>query len=224
MRGAQSVPLFTFIEMEKIRNEKHFRELCDWVIQKDERFKPVLEEFGYPPFWFRSPNFTTLVLTILEQQVSLAAASAMFKRLQEFIGEITPENLLRLNDTALRKCGFSRQKIEYTKTMASEIAEKRLNLEKLNQVSEEEVRTTLIEIKGVGDWTIDMYVLMSLHFADIFPPGDLATIKAVYELKLVNPKSSKKEITQFMEKFSPYRSAATYLLWHFYLEKRNLSL
>ena len=108
--------------------------------------------------------------------------------------------------------------------LADEIESGRLNLAALNLLQEHEIRDRLIHLKGIGHWTIDMYVLMSLHFADIFPPGDLATIKSVYELDLVPATATKEEIVIFMTKFAPYRSAATYLLWHNYIERRRLTL
>jgi DNA-3-methyladenine glycosylase II len=210
--------------MNKIQNEKEFKELCDWCADMETKFNPVIERFGYPPFWYREPDFATLILTILEQQVSLASAKSSFSKLVEKIEIVTPENLLRLTDEELRACYFSRQKATYSKILADEIITGKLNLEDLNSRSAEEIRSRLIQIKGIGHWTIDMYLLMSLHFADIFPPGDLATIKAVYELELVPATSSKEEIINFMKKFSPFQSVATYILWHSYIERRNLIL
>jgi len=210
--------------MKKIKDEVEFPTLCDWCTNREPKLDAVIREYGYPPFWHREPNFATLILTILEQQVSLAAAKAAFLKLIEKVEELTPENFLRLSDEELRTCYFSRQKIMYARLLASEITDGKLDLEKLNALSETEIRNRLIHLKGIGHWTVDMYVLMSLHFADIFPPGDLATIKAVYELALVPAEAGKEEIIQYMEKFSPYRSVATYILWHFYIEKRKLSL
>lgn len=210
--------------MEKIKSEAHFKELCDWCIEKESKLACVIQEFDYPPFWHRIAGFATLVLTILEQQVSLASAKASYNKLQKRIKDISPKNLLELNDQDLRECGFSRQKSLYTRILATEIVDERIKLEELNKSDESEIRKTLIKLKGIGNWTIDMYVLMSLHFSDIFPPGDLATIKAVFELKLVSPEASKDEIIEYMKKFSPYRSVATYILWHHYIQKRSLKL
>ena len=210
--------------MKKIRNEVEFMALCDWCTNVEPKLDAVIREYGYPPFWHREPNFATLILTILEQQVSLAAAKAAFLKLKEKTEDLTPENLLRLNDEELRACYFSRQKIIYSRILANEIRDGKLNLDELNILPEEQIRKRLIRLKGIGHWTIDMYVLMSLHFADIFPPGDLATIKAVYELQLVSPEAGKEDIIRYMEKFAPYRSVATYILWHAYIEKRKLSL
>jgi DNA-3-methyladenine glycosylase II len=210
--------------MNKIRDKEHFIELCDWCAYIEPKFNQVIEKFGYPPFWHRKPDFATLILTILEQQVSLASAKSSFNKLFEKIKTVSPENLLKLTDNELRQCYFSRQKANYSRILANEIMAGKLNLEELNAQSDDEIRSRLIQIKGIGHWTIDMYLLMSLHFADIFPPGDLATIKAVYELDLVPPISSKEEIVNFMKKFSPFQSVATYILWHSYIERRNLKL
>ena len=210
--------------MERIQNKEQFDKLCDWSAEIEPKLKPVIEKFGYPPFWHREPSFATLILTILEQQVSLASAKSSFNKLIERIKIVSPENLLKLTDEEFRACYFSRQKAEYSKILATEIITGKLNLDELNTQLAEAIRSRLIQIKGIGHWTIDMYLLMSLHFADIFPPGDLATIKAVYELELVPAASSKEEIINFMKKFSPYQSVATYILWHSYIERRNLVL
>ncbi|QGY43338.1 DNA-3-methyladenine glycosylase 2 family protein [Maribellus comscasis] len=210
--------------MDRIKNLEAFYKHCDRCTQIEPKLKPVIAKYGYPPMWHRQPNFATLILTILEQQVSLASAKAAFIKLENQIGEVTPENILQLRDEDLRACYFSRQKTKYARILATEIIEGRLDLDSLNQMDEAEIRSRLITIKGIGHWTIDMYVLMSLLFADIFPPGDLATIKSVFEIELVAPESSKEDIVKYMEKFSPYRSAATYILWHSYIKKRNLIL
>jgi DNA-3-methyladenine glycosylase II len=210
--------------MNKIRDKEHFKKLCDWCTTIEPKFKSLFDLFGYPPFWHREPDFATLILTILEQQVSLASAKSAYNKLVEKIKIVTPENLIKLTVEELRACYFSRQKTEYSRILASEIISGKLNLDELNTHSAEEIRSRLIQIKGIGHWTIDMYLLMSLHFADIFPPGDLATIKAVYEIELVPSTSPKEEIINFMKKFSPFQSVATYILWHSYIERRNLIL
>ncbi len=210
--------------MTRIKNENHFKELCDWCADIEPKLETVIREYDYPPFWHRDPDFPTLILTILEQQVSLASAKAAYNKLVEKIKNVTPENMLKLTDEELRACYFSRQKIQYSRILASEIATGKLNLNELNEMDEAAIRKILIKLKGIGNWTIDMYVLMSLHYSDIFPPGDLATIKAVYELQLVSPEATKEEIIDYMKCFAPYRSVATYILWHYYIQKRKLVL
>jgi DNA-3-methyladenine glycosylase II len=107
--------------MNKIRDKEHFIELCDWCINIEPKFKQIIEKFGYPPFWHREPNFPTLILTILEQQVSLASAKSSFNKLVDKIKIVTPENLLKLTDEELRECYFSRQKATYSKILSTEI-------------------------------------------------------------------------------------------------------
>jgi len=210
--------------MSKILNKQHFKELCDWCVEIEPKLKSVITQFGYPPFWHREPDFSTLILTILEQQVSLASAKAAFNKLTKKIQTVTPENLVQLTDEELRACYFSRQKVIYSRNIASEIISGNLSLNELNNLSEKEIRSRLLQLKGIGNWTIDMFLLMSLHFADIFPHGDLATIKSVFELNLVPAIFSKEEIINFMKKFAPFQSVATYILWHSYIERRNLKL
>jgi DNA-3-methyladenine glycosylase II len=210
--------------MINVFREEDIIPVSDWIIKNEPRLEQVIEKHGYPPFWHREPNFETLILTILEQQVSLASAASAFKKLKEKTGKIFPENLLSLSNEELKSCYFSRQKIIYARHLATAINEGILNLEELNTQQEEIIRTELIKIKGIGNWTVDTYLLMSLHRADIFPAGDLATVKSMKELKLVKPESSKEQLIDYMEKFRPYRSVATYLLWFSYIQKRNLVL
>lgn len=210
--------------MERIQNLEDFYKKCDSCTKIEPKLKMVIAQFGYPPFWSRQPDFAALILTILEQQVSLAAARAAFKKLENKIEVISPETLLNLTNDELRSCYFSRQKMAYARILASEIKNGQLNLTELNQQDEIQIRSRLIQIKGIGHWTIDMYLLMSLHFSDIFPPGDLATIKSVLELNLVPPECPKETIIKYMKRFSPQRSAATYILWHSYIIRRNLIL
>lgn len=210
--------------MNIIRDKQHFIKQCDWCLNIEPKLKPVITAFGFPPFWHREPNFATLILTILEQQVSLASAKAAYNKLVEKLGLVTPESFVKLSEHDLKACYFSRQKIVYTKNLAHEIVSGKLDLNELNNLTEQEIRSTLIKLKGIGNWTIDMYLLMSLHFVDIFPPGDLATIKSVYELDLVPSTFSKEEIISFMKKFGPFQSVATYILWHSYIERRKLKL
>jgi DNA-3-methyladenine glycosylase II len=209
--------------MIKIFREEDIKSISNWVIKTEPRLEPVLEKYGCPPFWHREPNFETLILTILEQQVSLASAASAFKKLKEKT-RITPEKLFSLSDEDFKDCYFSRQKIIYARHLATSIIDGKLNLKELNNRPDEKIRSELIKIKGIGNWTVDTYLLMSLHRADIFPAGDLATIKSIKELNLVKPESSLDEIIDYMEKFRPYRSVATYLLWHSYIQKRNLVL
>jgi DNA-3-methyladenine glycosylase II len=210
--------------MIKVFHKEELPGLCDRIIEIENRFGAVVRAYGYPPFWFREPGFETLVLTILEQQVSLASAASAFNKLKEKTGQVIPENVLNLSDEELRSCYFSRQKTVYVRELAKALTNGRLDLAKLNLLDEETIRIELTKIKGIGNWTVDTYLLMSLHHADIFPVGDLATVRSMKELGLVPSDATKEELTQYMKRFSPNRSVATYLLWHSYIQKRGLKL
>lgn len=184
-------------------------------------FRRILDTYDYPPLWTRSNSFASLIHIILEQQVSLASAKAAFLKLKKHIGVITPQKLLELTDAELRACYFSRQKTIYARALAEAMASKQLQLKKLAPLTEEAIRTELRKIKGIGDWTVDVYLLFVLKRADIFPTGDLAMMNALKEVKQLPKHTSKEYILTLAEEWRPYRSIACCLLWHHYLQTRS---
>src|SRR4029078_2001213 len=157
----------------------------------------------------------------LEQQVSLASAYSAYKKLKERI-EITPENVLQLTNDELRSCYLSRQKIIYTKELANAIIDKKIDLQKLEELPDDIVRKELKTLKGSGGWTVDIYLLHALRRTDIFPIGDLALVNSI---KMVTGKQlTKDEVVQFGEAWKPYRSIATMIFWHYYIRKRNIKI
>jgi DNA-3-methyladenine glycosylase II len=203
-------------------DEGNFYKLCDLLAKKDKDLKLVLKEYDYPPRWVRSNSFETLVLTILEQQVSLASAYAAYQKLKEKIN-ILPENLLQLTDEELRACYFSRQKILYTRELATAIVTGRINLVGFEKQDDAVVRSALKKLKGIGDWTADIYLLHSLKRTDIFPIGDLALVNAIKMIKQI-PDATKEELLQLSEEWKPYRSIATMMFWHYYIRKKNVKV
>ena len=203
-------------------DKDNFNSLCDIVTSRDKDLKGVISTYGYPPLWIRPNTFETLVLTILEQQVSLASAYAAYKKLKEKI-KISPENLLLLTDEELRSCYFSRQKIVYTRELAQAIVSKKINLKKFETSTEVDVRVELKKLKGIGDWTVDIYLLHTLRRTDVFPIGDLALVNAVKMVKQ-NPELSKTNIVELSENWKPYRTIATMIFWHYYIRKKNIKV
>ena len=148
---------------EELRfHKENFSTLCDLLSKKDRHFKAIIKQHGYPPMWTRPNTFQTLILTILEQQVSLASAYAAFKKLKQKVGFVTVDKILMLSDEELRACYFSRQKIIYARELANAIKNKQLNLRKLSVADEITIRTELKKIKGIGDWTVDVYLMHAL--------------------------------------------------------------
>ena len=202
--------------------EHNLQELYDAVCKKDPALKAVIKEYGYPPLWVRPNSFETLVLTILEQQVSLASAYAAYKKLKEKI-RITPKNLLQLTDEELRSCYFSRQKIVYTRELAMAIRSRKISLKNMAALPDDAVRTELKKLKGIGDWTVDIYLLHVLRRTDIFPLGDLALVNAIRMVKQLQA-PAKEELLAMSQKWKPYRSMATMIFWHYYIRKKNIVL
>ncbi len=204
-------------------SEKDFHQLCDSLAKKDKHLKKILHQHGYPPMWQRKPNFETLIHIILEQQVSLASAKAALNKLKEKIGSITPKKLLALTDAEMKACYFSRQKIIYTRNLAQVIVNGELSIKKLSSLNDDEIRNELKRIKGIGDWTADIFLLMALQRTNIFPTGDLAMMNSLKKVKQLSPKITKEEIIIIAESWKPHRSIATMILWHSYLEERKKS-
>lgn len=203
-------------------NEENFKPLCDRLAAIDANLAGILQQYGYPPMWTRENSFATLVLTILEQQVSLASAYAAFKKLKEKLELVTPQNLLMLTDEELRQCYFSRQKIVYAKALAQALLNEEISLQQFEFEEEQTIRTKLKKLKGIGDWTVDIYLIHALRRLDIFPLGDLALVNTLREVKHM-PNASKEELAELSKPWQPYRSIATMLLWHYYLKKRDLT-
>lgn len=200
----------------------NFYSLCDKLAKKDKHLKAVLQEHDYPPFWSRVPSFATLIHIILEQQVSLASAKAAFLKLEEKIGHITPEKLLVLTHEELKACYFSRQKIKYARHLAESIVNGALSIDQLCLLDDDLLRSVMKKIKGIGDWTVDVFMMMCLHRCDCFPTGDIALIKSIKEVKALPAFTSKEEILLLADKWKPYRTVAAFILWHAYIKKRNL--
>ncbi|HEU4470142.1 MAG TPA: DNA-3-methyladenine glycosylase 2 family protein [Flavisolibacter sp.] len=201
----------------------NFESLCHMLAKSDRHFKTVIKEYGIPPMWTRPNSFSSLVLTILEQQVSIASAYAAYKKLKAKTGGITPARLLALSDEDLRACYLSRQKIVYTRGLANAILSKQIDLRKFRHQPDELIRAELKKLKGIGDWTVDIYLLHCLGRTDVFPLGDLALVNSIKMLKKL-PGASKEELLQLSEAWKPYRSIATMIFWHYYIRKRNIKV
>ena len=205
-------------------NQANFSRLCAKLARQDYDLQQVLSCYGLPPLWSRKPNFATLIHIILEQQVSLASAQAAVCKLKQKIGRITPLNVLALSDAQMKACYFSRQKTLYSRHLAEAVLSGKLSFKRLATAPDEQVRAELTNIKGIGDWTVDVFLMMALHRADCFPTGDRALIKSIREVKGLRSHTCKEEILSVAEQWRPYRTIAAYLLWWSYLRKRNSKL
>ena len=199
---------------DRIVNQKDIKHL----IRLDKIFSGIYKKYGAPPDWSREPGFSSLSKIILEQQVSLASANAHFLKLNTYLGEFSPSNILKLTDHEMRSCQISRQKAKYLRALSTAITTGEIDLMKLPQLNEPEIRKQLISIKGIGHWTTDIYLMFCLQAKDIFPIGDIAVVNTIKEL---TDAKTTDEILLLAEQWKPLRSLAAYFLWHYYLRKRN---
>jgi DNA-3-methyladenine glycosylase II len=190
----------------------------DYLIKKDKVMFDLYKMHGKPYIPSRPEGFETLCKLIIEQQVSLESAKACFFNLEKNIGLITPENILKHTEEEIRTFSISRQKATYLKALSETVTNGSLDLSSLSTKSEEQVRKELIQIKGIGNWTIDIYLMFSLQSSNIIPLGDIAIINTIKEL--FNCTTSE-EIEEISNHWKPYNSMASFFLWHYYLEKRN---
>jgi DNA-3-methyladenine glycosylase II len=205
-------------------NTGSFQKICKQLARQDIELAAIIKEHGFPPMWTRPATFQTLILTILEQQVSLASAYAAFKKLKEKVGYITPAKILAMTDEEMRTCYFSRQKIIYARELAKAIQSKKIRLAQLSLLPDEEVRNILIQLKGIGHWTIDVYLMHALQRTDLFPLGDIALVNSLKEIKQLPKDIRKEKMLEIAEQWRPHRTLAAMILWHAYIQKRGIKL
>lgn len=203
--------------MIKKFSKRNFHRICDDLAAADKDLALIIKTHGYPPMWTRPNTFETLVHIILEQQVSLASALAALNKLRERLTDITPQAFLALTDEELKACYFSRQKTIYTRGLATELSSGRLDLASLETLPDEDVRARLISLKGIGHWTIDVYLMFVLQRTDLFPIGDLAAINALRRVKQLPRDTPRDHLLAAAAGWQPNRTIATMLLWHLYL-------
>ena len=193
-------------------------ETVAFLIERDPVFSLIIDRYGPPNFITRPQGFESMCKTILEQQVSLESARASFYKLRELAGGISPEAILECTTDEFRSCGISRQKTVYLRALAEAVTDGVIDFDSFPHKDLAEVRQELIKIKGIGNWTIDIYLMFSLQSPDILPLGDIGIISVMKELWGFE---TIEEMTAHSQQWSPYRTTAAFLLWHYYLEKRG---
>lgn len=190
----------------------------EYLTAKDKILAEIIEKFGIPKLQKREEGFASMCHIILEQQVSIASAKACYEKISNSLEEITPASILNAADQTLRNCGVSRQKIIYLKHLAEKVISKQLDFESFVSKSEAEIRTKLIQLKGVGNWSIDVYLMFCLQSPDVIPLGDIAiknTLKELYNCQHLV------EMENISNNWKPYRTLASFIIWHHYLKVRN---
>lgn len=189
-----------------------------YLLQQDKVFQQIIDLYGEPHISTRPEGFESLCKLIIEQQVSLASAKACYLKMESFLGKVSPENILNASDEDLRNNAISKQKVIYLKELSKAILNGNLQLETLSLKPEEQIKAELTAIKGIGNWTAEVYIMFCLQKDDVFPIGDIALQNTLKELFAF---STKDEMILLSENWKPNRSLATYFFWHYYLKKRN---
>ncbi|WP_206028607.1 DNA-3-methyladenine glycosylase family protein [Thalassoroseus pseudoceratinae] len=210
-------------DMTQVFDASNFDTYCETLADREAVFRRILDQHGRPPLWQREPNFTTLVRIILEQQVSLASANATFTKLTQCVSKFTPDELLQLSTEDMRACAVSRQKTRYLHALSDAVLSNQLNIPALAQLSDDVVRQQLTQVKGIGQWTANVFLMLALNRTDCFPSGDVALNNSLrHEFEL--------STEQFMEtsqsliaRWAPLRTIAAYLLWHAYIQRKNIT-
>jgi DNA-3-methyladenine glycosylase II len=186
---------------------------------RDRDLASIYQIHGPPPMWARRPGFPTLLRIVLEQQVSLVSALAMFARLKSNIEPFSAEGFIESGEPYLRSLGVTRQKAHYCVQVAHAFTNG--HLDKIVRMNDEDAHATLVSIKGVGPWTANIYLLMALRRPDIWPNGDVALATAVGKLRKLNQRPSFLELAKIAEAWRPFRSVAARMLWQYYLAERR---
>lgn len=199
--------------------ERAFAEAVAALVGADPRLAGLVAEHGRPDYWSRPPGFATLVLLVLEQQVSLASAAATYRSMLRHQGGMTPRHVLANDD--MRGDGVSRQKQRYLLALATAVETGALDLDGLAALDDDAARAALTALPGIGRWTADVYLLACLHRPDLWPVGDRALQVATAETLGLAQVPSAAELEVHGERWRPYRSTAARLLWHGYLRRRG---
>lgn len=196
-----------------------FHHAVETLTRADKGLRGIVDRHGVPDLWTRPQGFPTLLLLILEQQVSLASARAAYDRVDARTGGVTPAALLASSDEELRADGFSRQKARYARELAAAVKDGRLRLHRLGRLSDDAVRRDLTALPGIGPWTADVYLLAALRRPDVWPVGDIALQEATRRVLAVSTRPTPAELETIGERWRPHRATAAQLLWHLYLSE-----
>ena len=186
------------------------------LLKKDKKMNDLINKFGRPDFSQREDYFQSLLRSIVFQQLSGKAAQTIYERLVNLIpntSNLCPNEVLKLDKDEMRKAGLSFQKIDYVRNMANYFENNSFYKKDVERMTDEEISKELIQIKGIGQWTVDMFLMFTLNRADILPCTDLGIQKGI--MKILNMKSlpSKKEMENCSRKWRPYRTIACWYLW-----------
>ena len=198
------------MDQQKIKRD------LDALARLDPDLRRGLKLVRYPAPRIRVQGFETFLSTIVSQQISTEAAAAIMRRVHALLPTMEAQDVLRLPSGALRAAGLSTRKVEYVEGLARAIDDNRFEIPRLAQMEDQAVVEAITSLKGFGVWSAEIYLMFSLQRSDVFPAGDLAIRIALQKLKGIDNKLNEKQAREVVESWSPYRSAGSLFLWHYY--------
>ena len=180
---------------------------------KDKKLSKIIESYPQDFLFSKSDPFFTLARSIVGQQISVKAAQSVWDRLEAKVIKISPKIIIKTHSNILKSVGLSRQKVNYLKNLANAFIENKIKLNMWNKMTDEEIIQDLIQIKGIGRWTAEMFLIFNLCRADIFPLDDIGMIRALCKLYNIPYPTNRELVIKIGEKWKPYRSVATWYLW-----------
>ena len=184
-----------------------------YLSKKDKVLKLIINNYPNEELLINNNYFHTLLKSIIGQQISVSAANSIQKKFFSIKKKIDPKNVIKINDVNLKNIGLSKQKILYIKNISYFFIHNKNFIKNIKNYDEHEIRNHLIEVKGIGPWTVDMFLIFGLGKSNIFPKGDLGFLKAIsisYKKKLP---IEEKELNKLFKNWSPYNTVATWYLW-----------
>lgn len=186
------------------------------LIDTCPHMRRIYELRGYPPPRDREGGFPALLRIIVDQQVSTQSGAAIWRRLEDGIGEVSPASVLKAGEEGLRACGFSGAKARYGMELARAVSSGDLDLEGLGRLPGEAVEAELTKVKGIGRWTSDIYQMFAMGRADVWPAGDLAVVIATQHLLDLPERPTQDQMDEISQRWRPWRTTAAIMLWHYY--------
>ena len=197
-------------------NAARIKHALQQIAKTDSDIKLALKEYGYPAPRVQAVGFEAFVNTIVSQQLSAKAAQSIMQRLRDCVDIISPECILSKRTSSLRKAGLSERKAEYIKGLARAIKQGEFDPDQLTSMNDQDAIDSIIKLRGFGEWSAEIYLMFSLSREDIFPANDLALQIALSKLKGLDYRPNAKQARELVHEWTPWRSAGSLFLWHYY--------
>ena len=204
------------ISLSKVFKDHKSKKKIFYLVKKDKDLIDLFINFSNFGEYKRDKGFKGILQLIIEQQLSVASANAIYKKLKGKMPNISPGSFLKLKKSDLKNCGLSKQKINYLTELAKKCEKKEINFRKIHKMDDEDLLQEITKIKGIGPWTAQCYMLASLNRDDIWPVADLGLMEAVRRMKGLKKRPSEDDMEKISQIWKPYRSTVANVLWASY--------